>query len=108
MVKRKFGKVSKSLKILCPCLSAKFSFAVYGFINSSSCSEQSYFGWNLLFLSKKCPGPKSFDTEIGPREKMGIVVINKTIFSTFSQLSCSNFKFKLFEKPFSHQNCLKD
>ena len=41
-------------------------------------------------------------------EKMGIVVINKTIFSTFSQLSCSNFKFKLFEKPFSHQNCLKD
>ena len=35
--------------------SAKFSFAFYVFINSSSCEKHPYLGRNLLYLSKKRP-----------------------------------------------------
>ena len=37
LVNRKFGKVSKFLKMLCPWLSAKFSFVFYAFIESCNC-----------------------------------------------------------------------
>ena len=33
-------------------------FAFYVFINSFNCKKQSYFGWNLLYLSKKVPYTK--------------------------------------------------
>ena len=50
VVKRKFGKVTKILKILCPWLSAKFLFAFYGFINSSNCYSHILPRIDLIFL----------------------------------------------------------
>ena len=34
-------------------MSAKFSFAFYVLIDSFNCKKQSYFAWNLFYLSKK-------------------------------------------------------
>ena len=39
--------------MLWPWLFANFSFSFYVFINRSNCKKQSYFGWNLLYLSKR-------------------------------------------------------
>ena len=53
VVKGTFGKTSKSLKTLSKWLLSKFYFGIYVSINSSNSQKQSYFGWNLLYLSKK-------------------------------------------------------
>ena len=41
-------------------------------LNSFNCYEQSYFGWNLLYLSKKIIvylTRKAFNTKFGPQRK---------------------------------------
>ena len=49
--KKKFPQTSKSLKILWTWLSVKISFPFYVFINCFNFKKQSYFGWDLLYLS---------------------------------------------------------
>ena len=63
-------------------------------LNSFNCQRQSYFGWNLLYLSKKRPRP--IWTSV---KRPGKWLSSKTNFSTFLQISCSNFKLKLLEWP---------
>ena len=50
MVKRKFGKVKKIPKILCPWLSVKLHVAFYVFINSSNFHSHILAGIYLIFL----------------------------------------------------------
>ena len=96
MVKKKIGKVTKSLKILFPWLSAKFYFAFYAFTNSSNYYSHILAGIYLMFLQnvldktwasiiinshilagiyliflKNVPDQtwRSFTTEFGPRQK---------------------------------------
>ena len=52
VVKEKFGKTSKSLKILWPRFSEIFSFAFDLLIKSSDFWKQSFCGWNVLYLSR--------------------------------------------------------
>ena len=78
MVKRKFGMVSKSLKILCPSLSEKFYSDFYIFINNSNCEKQGFFNRKLNYLSKKASW-----TQI---ESLSIPNL-KTNFSSFLKLS---------------------
>ena len=60
--------------------------------------EKSFFGWNLLYLSKKGPRPnlKSFQYRIWTSGKISKTQLScKTNFSTFLQISCLNFSLKL-------------
>ena len=52
MLKREIGKVSETLKLLCPSLSANFFFAFYAFIKTVIFLAGIYF----IFLKKR-PGP---------------------------------------------------
>ena len=81
MAKGKFGKTSKSFKILWPRLSEKFSFAFYVFINSSNFWNQSILGWNLLYLSKESPisNFKGFQYQIWTSEALRVTKIMKQI-----------------------------
>ena len=97
VVNKKFGKVSKVLKIFCPWLSANISFPFYVFIKRFNSPKQSYSCCNLLFLKKRpgaivkvfqyriCTSMKSWEKKLSSKRK----------FSTFLKLSCSNFRFKL-------------
>ena len=69
--------------------------------------KQSYFDWNLLYLSKRRPWPslKVFRYQIWTSVKGSVkLAASKTEFSTFLQLSCSNFQLKLCEKSLGCQN----
>ena len=83
MVKGKFGKTLKSLKILSKWLPTKFSFTFHVFINSYICFNKSYLGSNLVYLSKK-------------QGKTSLKLSRKAKFSTFLQLACSNFRLKVY------------
>ena len=54
MVKRKFGKLSKSLKILCPLLQTNDQPLSHklNFNNGGQNTGQNYFGQNILFASE--------------------------------------------------------
>ena len=94
-MKGKFGKTSRSLKILWPRLSEKFSFAFYVFIKCSNFWKQSISLWNLLYLSKKGPisNFKGFQyqtwTSVKRLEKL---LSSKTSFLTFLEIRYSMLK----------------
>ena len=105
MVKGKFGKTPKNLKILRKWLSEKFCFAFYVFINSSNCWKQSYLDWNLLCLSKKA-NLKVFKHQISTSmERSEKQLASKANFTTFLQLSSLSFGLRLCERPWSCGDC---
>ena len=68
--KKKNGKVTKIIKILCPWLSEKFYFVFYVFTNSSDCYNLILAGIYLIFLKIVLDQAwRSFKTEFGPQQK---------------------------------------
>ena len=104
----KYQKVSKHY--VRDCLQS--NLLLFMFLSTApNVKKQSYFGWNLLCFSKKWPVPNLKVSRYriwNSLKRLVKQLSSKTKFIIFSQLSCSNFKLKLFEKPRSYQNCSKN
>ena len=88
----------------------KIFFCFLCFYEQLQLSKQPYFGWDLLYLSQIQPGRnlKVFRYWIWNSVKISVKKLSsKTKYSTFSQLSRSNFKLKLCKKPHSYHNSQK-
>ena len=88
----------------------KIFFCFLCFYEQLQLSKQPYFGWDLLYLSQIQPGRnlKVFRYWIWTSVKISVKKLSsKTKYSTFLQLSCSNFKLKLCKKPHSYHNSQK-
>ena len=106
--KKKFGKTSRSFKILWKWLSAKFYFA---FLSLSTAL--------IVKNNRKLPGVYFFFLKICPRASLKVFqyhiftsikilkkpLASKANFCNFLLFSCLNFKLKLCGKPYSYKNC---
>ena len=102
LMKGKFCRTSKSLKILWNWSPAKFSLAFQVFVNSQIGEKQSYLSYNFLYLSKKRPKTNLifFYNQISTSVKRSKEHFHSTAnFRTFLLLTCSNFKLKQCERP---------